>query len=36
MSAPLELVTERKKPGNADTLRESLRKFKEEFKPFKP
>jgi 2-keto-3-deoxy-6-phosphogluconate aldolase len=36
MSAPLELVTERKKPGDVDTLRESLRKFKEEFKPYKP
>ena len=36
MSAPLELVTERKKPGDMDTLRESLRNFKEEFKPYKP
>ncbi len=36
MSAPLELVTEQKKPGDMDTLRESLRKFKEEFKPYKP
>ena len=36
MSAPLELVTERKKPGDPDTLRESFRKFKEEFKPYTP
>ncbi len=36
MSAPLELVTERKKPGDMDTLRESLRKFTEEFKPYNP
>jgi 2-keto-3-deoxy-6-phosphogluconate aldolase len=36
MSAPLELVLERKKPGYTDTLRESLQKFKEEFKPYKP
>ncbi len=36
MSAPLELVSERKKPGDPDTLRESLRKFKEEFKPYVP
>lgn len=36
MSAPLELVTERKKPGDVDTIRESLAKFKEEFKPHKP
>ena len=35
MSAPLELVLERKKPGDMDTLRESLQKFKEEFKPYK-
>ena len=34
MSAPLELVLERKKPGDMDTLRESLRKFKDEFKPY--
>ena len=36
MSYPLQLVTERKKPGDVDTLRESLQKFKEEFKPYKP
>jgi 2-keto-3-deoxy-6-phosphogluconate aldolase len=36
MSAPLELVTERKKPGDMDTVRESLRKFKEEFRPYAP
>src|SRR5574341_1299203 len=36
MSAPLELVTERKKQGDPDTLRESLQKFKEEFKPYQP
>jgi 2-keto-3-deoxy-6-phosphogluconate aldolase len=36
MSAPLELVTERKKVGDPDTLKESLQKFKEEFKPYKP
>lgn len=36
MSAPLELVTERKKLGDPDTIRESLAKFKEEFKPYKP
>jgi 2-keto-3-deoxy-6-phosphogluconate aldolase len=36
MSAPLELVSERKKPGDPDTIRESLAKFKAEFKPYKP
>ena len=36
MSAPLELVTERKKVGDPDTLKESLQKFKGEFKPYKP
>lgn len=36
MSSPLELVLERKKPGDMDTLRESLQKFKEEFKPYTP
>lgn len=36
MSAPLELVLERKKPGDMDTLGESLKKFKEEFKPYRP
>ncbi len=34
MSAPLELVLERKKPGDLDTLRESLQKFRDEFKPY--
>jgi len=29
-------VLERKKPGDMDTLRESLKKFKEEFKPYQP
>lgn len=36
MSSPLELVLDRKKPGDMDTLRESLQKFKEEFKPYQP
>jgi len=36
MSAPLELVIERKKPGDLDTLRESLQKFKAEFRPYTP
>ena len=36
MSAPLELVLERKKPGDPDTLRESLQKFKDEFKAYTP
>ncbi len=36
MSSPLELVLERKKLGDLDTLRESLQKFKEEFKPYQP
>jgi 2-keto-3-deoxy-6-phosphogluconate aldolase len=36
MSAPLELVTERKKPGDPETIRESLQKFKAEFKPYRP
>jgi 2-keto-3-deoxy-6-phosphogluconate aldolase len=36
MSAPLELVTERKKVGDPDTIRESLAKFREEFRPYKP
>ena len=34
MSAPLELVLERKKQGDTDTLRESLQKFRNEFKPY--
>ena len=36
MSAPLELVTERKKLGDPETIRESLAKFKAEFQPYKP
>jgi 2-keto-3-deoxy-6-phosphogluconate aldolase len=36
MSYPLQLVADRKKPGDVDTLRESLQKFKEEFKPYTP
>lgn len=36
MSAPLELVTERKKLGDPDTVRESLEKFKADFQPYKP
>ena len=36
MSYPLQLVTERKKPGDMDTLRESLQSFKEEFRPYRP
>ena len=36
MSYPLQLVTDRKKPGDMDTLRESLQKFKGEFKPYTP
>jgi len=35
MSAPLELVTERKKISDMDTIRESLAKFKAEFVPYK-
>jgi hypothetical protein len=34
MSAPLELVTERKKIGDLDTVRESLARFKAEFQPY--
>lgn len=33
MSDPLNLVLERKMPGDPDTLRESLQKFREEFRP---
>ncbi len=33
MSAPLALVAERKKPGDLDTIRESLNDFKARFKP---
>ncbi|HTU01092.1 MAG TPA: bifunctional 4-hydroxy-2-oxoglutarate aldolase/2-dehydro-3-deoxy-phosphogluconate aldolase, partial [Candidatus Sulfotelmatobacter sp.] len=36
MSAPLELVTERKKLGDPATIKESLERFKAEFKPYKP
>ncbi len=36
MSAPLELVTQRKKLGDMDTIRESLANFKAEFVPYKP
>jgi len=36
MSAPLELVSERKKPGDLDTIRESLADFKSKFKPYHP
>jgi hypothetical protein len=36
MSAPLELVLERKKTGDMDTLRESLQKFKAEFQAYRP
>ncbi len=35
MSAPLELVSEMKKPGDIPTIKQSLAKFKEEFKPYK-
>jgi len=31
MSAPLQLVAERKKPGDVDTIAESLKAFEEEF-----
>jgi 2-keto-3-deoxy-6-phosphogluconate aldolase len=34
MSAPLELVGARKKPGDLDTIRESLAEFRARFKPF--
>ena len=34
MSAPLELVSSRKKPGDLDTIRESLAEFRTKFKPF--
>jgi hypothetical protein len=36
MSAPLALVTERKKIGDLDTIRESLVRFKAEFQPYRP
>ncbi len=35
MSAPLRLVTERKKPGDADTIREALAAFTAKFVPYK-
>jgi len=35
MSAPLALVKERKKPGDVDTIRESLETFVAKFKPYK-
>lgn len=35
MSAPLELVSERKKPGDVATIKESIQKFKAEFVPYK-
>ncbi len=34
MSAPLALVRDRKKPGDVDTIRESLADFKSKFKPY--
>jgi 2-keto-3-deoxy-6-phosphogluconate aldolase len=34
MSSPLALVGKRKKPGDLDTIRESLADFKENFKPY--
>lgn len=36
MSAPLALVRDRKKPGDADTIRESLEDFKRKFVPYQP
>jgi len=36
MSSPLALVGKRKKPGDVDTIRESLAEFKAEFKPYTP
>jgi hypothetical protein len=36
MSAPLELVIERKKIGDPHTIRESMAKFKAEYTPYKP
>lgn len=35
MSAPLELVTERKKPGDIATIQESLVEFRKKFQPYK-
>jgi len=36
MSAPLALVRDRKKPGDVDTIRESLEDFKRKFVPYQP
>jgi len=36
MSSPLALVGKRKKPGDLDTIRESLADFKAKFKPYGP
>ena len=36
MSAPLALVRERKKPGDVDTIRESLEAFGSKFVPYQP
>ncbi|UCC68833.1 MAG: bifunctional 4-hydroxy-2-oxoglutarate aldolase/2-dehydro-3-deoxy-phosphogluconate aldolase [Armatimonadota bacterium] len=36
MSAPLALVGKRKKPGDVDTIRESLTDFRAKFKPYAP
>jgi 2-keto-3-deoxy-6-phosphogluconate aldolase len=35
MSAPLEIVTTRKKPGDVDTIKESLAAFRAKFQPYK-
>ncbi len=36
MSSPLALIGKRKKPGDLDTIRESLADFKANFKPYSP
>jgi 2-keto-3-deoxy-6-phosphogluconate aldolase len=36
MSAPLALVGKLKKPGDAETIRQSLAEFREKFKPYQP
>lgn len=36
MSAPLALVGKLKKPGDVDTIRQSLAEFREKFKPYQP
>ncbi len=36
MSAPLALVGKVKKPGDLDTIRQSLAEFKEKFRPYRP